>query len=132
MRGAAPSVIPTLRYQDPAKAISWLCEAFGLTEAFVARTDDGSVAHAQLTYGTGMVMLGPASDGEDGRLAVPHGPAWIYVVVDDVDAHHERAVAAGAEIIQEPREEDYGGKGYAARDFEGNVWSFGGYRPEMS
>ncbi|MEU6715868.1 VOC family protein [Nonomuraea purpurea] len=131
MSGPSPTIIPTLRYRDPAKAVAWLVDAFGFTEAFVAKGDDGSVGHAQLVHGTGMVMLGPVSDGSDDRLAAAHGPAWIYVIVDDIEAHYEQAKAAGAELIRQLQEEGYGGKGYAVYDFEGNVWSFGTYHPEM-
>jgi uncharacterized glyoxalase superfamily protein PhnB len=76
-----------------------------------------------------MVMLGSTSDGSDGRLALESGPAWLYVVVDDPDAHHRRAVAAGAEVVQPLTDEDYGSRGYTVRDPEGNVWSFGTYQP---
>ena len=135
MAGTPPSVIPTLRYRDAPGAIRWLVDVFGLTESFVAPGPDGTIAHAQLVIGTGMVMLSSESDGSDGRLAVPHGPTWLYVVLDseeDLAAHYKRATAAGAEILQPLRAEDYGGSGYTARDQEGNVWSFGTYRPEMS
>ena len=74
-------------------------------------------------------MLGEASDGGDGRLDETSARQWLYVVVEDPDAHHERAVAAGAQIVRAMRDEEYGSRGYTARDPEGNVWSFGTYRP---
>ena len=58
-------------------------------------------------------------------------PASIYVIVDDADAHHDRAVAHGAEVVFPLKDEDYGGRDYTARDPEGNLWSFGTYRPEV-
>ncbi|HUF02532.1 MAG TPA: VOC family protein [Gaiellaceae bacterium] len=54
----------------------------------------------------------------------------MYVIVADVDGHYERARSAGAEIVRELKDTDYGSRGYMARDSEGNLWSFGTYRPE--
>ena len=56
---------------------------------------------------------------------------WLYLVVSDPDAHHARAVDAGAEVVIPLRDEEYGSRGYSALDPEGNVWSFGTYRPEV-
>jgi len=125
--------IPTFRYRDPEKAIEFLVEAFGFDRHLVAM-DDGEVVHAQLTLGDGMVMLGAVGDDEYGRLfsAVEDGTpptSSAYVVVDDPYAHAERARAAGAEIVMEPTEQDYGGANYVARDPAGFVWSFGSYDP---
>jgi uncharacterized glyoxalase superfamily protein PhnB len=64
-----------------------------------------------------------------GSPEFPSGPSTIYVVVDDPDAHHDRARAAGAEIVRELTDQDYGSREYAARDPAGNVWSFGTYMP---
>jgi uncharacterized glyoxalase superfamily protein PhnB len=130
---ACPTVIPTLRYRDAPAAIRWLVEAFGFTEHLVVPGDNGHIAHAQLGWGDdGMVMLGSVSDGTDGRLPFDPGPSWVYVIVDDPDAHHARAVRAGAEIVQPLTDEDYGSRGYTARDPEGNLWSVGTYRPTRS
>ena len=127
---ALPTIYPALRYKDAPAAIRWLTTAFGLTERMVVPGPDDTIAHAQLAWGDGgMIMLGSTTDGGDGRLAEQVGPAWVYLVVDDPDTHHERAVAAGAEIVQPLTDEDYGSRGYTARDPEGNVWSFGTYQP---
>jgi uncharacterized glyoxalase superfamily protein PhnB len=131
---ATPAVIPFLRYADAPAAIDWLCEAFGFERQLVVPNDDGTIAHAELIYENGMVMLGSAREDQLGMKtarelgAVNQG---IYVVVDDTDAHYERAKAAGTEIVWEPRDEDYGSREYLCRDLEGNVWSFGTYRPEL-
>jgi len=126
------SMIPCLRYRDARAAIDWLTRAFGLTEAMVVAGSDDVIQHAELTWDNGMVMLGsePATD-EPGRLSWPSGSGSIYVIVDDPDAHHERAIAAGAEIVLPLQDEDYGSRGYTARDPEGNLWSFGTYRPVL-
>src|SRR5258705_6110653 len=123
-------VMATLRCKDAHAEVAFLRDAFGFkVHAIYPETCDEPVMHAELAYGNGIVMLGSMTDGSDGRLNLETGPAWIYVVVDDVPAHHGRAVEAGAEIVQEPKEEDYGGSGYTARDPEGNYWSFGNYTP---
>jgi uncharacterized glyoxalase superfamily protein PhnB len=124
-----PTVIPGLRYRDAPAAIRFLEEAFGLEQVMVVPGPGGSIAHAELRWRTGMVMLGSATDGTDGRMVIDSGPSMLYLVVDDPDAHHARAVAAGAEIVHALRDEDYGSRGYMARDPEGNIWSFGTYRP---
>jgi uncharacterized glyoxalase superfamily protein PhnB len=77
-------------------------------------------------------MLGSKGRGGvfDGAMK-DAGPAGVYVVVDDVDAHHQHAVDHGAEILMPPTDQDYGSRDYLARDTEGNIWSFGTYAPEI-
>jgi len=126
-------IIPALRYRNAAAAIDWLCQAFGFERKMVVPADGGRVAHAELTLGNGMIMLGDV-ETEYGRIvAAPTrgGPATqgIYVVVEDADAHYARAKAAGAEIVLDIKTQDYGGRDYTARDPEGHVWTFGTYDP---
>jgi uncharacterized glyoxalase superfamily protein PhnB len=128
------SVIPALHYKDAKAAIEFLCNAFGFTKHAVYEDKDGSIAHAQLTHGSGMIMLGSAKDTEYGKLLrrpseVGGVTMSVYVVVDDADAHFARARAAGAEITREPETPDYGGRDYTCKDPEGNVWTFGTYDP---
>ncbi|RMB81939.1 VOC family protein [Streptomyces shenzhenensis] len=130
--GGRPSIYPTLLYADAKAAIEQLTEAFGFTELSVYEGEDGSVVHAELVQGNGAVMLG--SKGRGGvfdTLMRDAGPAGVYIVVDDVDAHHQRAVDHGAEILLPPTDQDYGSRDYTARDAEGNIWSFGTYAPEI-
>jgi uncharacterized glyoxalase superfamily protein PhnB len=121
------SIYPTLRYRDPRAAVEFLTSAFGLTIAHLSDNPDGTVGHVELSWGDGVVMLGT-------KAAEP-GP-WdtercvLYLVVDDPDAHHDRAVAAGATVIMELTDQPYGSREYAAADPEGNVWSFGTYQPK--
>ncbi|MEU8462925.1 VOC family protein [Streptomyces sp. NPDC029003] len=127
-----PTVFPTLLYRDAKAAIRLLTEAFGFTQLAVYEGDDGAVMHAELSYGGGAVMLG--SKGRGGafdRAMADAGPSGVYVVVDDVDAHHRRAVEHGVEILMEPTDQEYGSRDYMARDGEGNVWSFGTYAPQV-
>lgn len=126
-------IIPALRYRNAAAAIDWLCTAFGFSKKMVVPGEGGRVAHAELTLGNGMIMLGDV-ETEYGRLVV--APSYgeqvaqgIYVVVEDVDAHYARAKAANAEIVIDIKTQDYGGRDYTARDLEGHVWTFGTYDP---
>ena len=129
--GGRPSVYPTLRYADARAAIKQLTEAFGFTELAVYEGEDGLVAHAELAQGNGAVMLGSkGTDSAYDKVMKDAGPSGVYVVVDDVDAHHRRAVEHGAEILMPPTDQDYGSRDYMARDAEGNVWSFGTYAPD--
>jgi uncharacterized glyoxalase superfamily protein PhnB len=127
-----PNIFPALRYADANAAIEWLKSAFGFEEKAVYRSEDGVVNHAELQLAGGLIMLGQFR--EDGWLGggVPdalRSTQSLYVVVDDPDAHHDRAKAAGAEIVRELIDEDYGSREYSARDLEGNLWSFGTYDP---
>ncbi|KOU19369.1 MULTISPECIES: VOC family protein [Streptomyces] len=127
-----PSICPTLVYRDAKAAIKLLTEAFGFSQVAVYEGDDGSVVHAELAYGNGVVMLGSKGRGGAFDKAMEGaGPSGVYVVVDDVDAHHGRAVEHGVEILMGPTDQDYGSRDYMARDGEGNIWSFGTYAPQV-
>lgn len=126
MSPEAPTLYPSMRYRDAPAAIAFLKEAFAFEERVVYSNDDGTIAHAELRYGPSILMLG--SDRED-MYGKRGGLGWLYVAVDDPDAHCERARAAGAEITRELHDTDYGSRDYGARDPEGNMWNFGTYRP---
>jgi len=128
------SIIPALQYRDAKAAIDFLSKAFGFEKNAVYEAPDGSIAHAQLVLGNGMVMLGSVKDTEYSKLLVRPAAAGgvtmsTYVVVDDADAHFARAKAAGAPIVREPVTQDYGGRDYTCKDPEGHVWTFGTYDP---
>jgi uncharacterized glyoxalase superfamily protein PhnB len=120
------TIYPTFQYTDPRTAIEWLGAAFGFTAQQVHEGPDGSIAHAELTFESGMIMVGRRTGS---RVRPAPDDFAVYVAVDDIEAHHARATAAGAELVQPLRDTDYGTREYAARDIEGNVWSFGTYRP---
>lgn len=129
------TIIPCLRYRDAPAAIDWLCRAFGF-ERHAVYADGDTVHHAQLVFGNGMVMLGSADTASEWgrRIAQPGDIGGLEtqspcVVVADVDAHYARAVAAGAELVQDIADQDYGGRGYSCRDPEGHLWWFGSYDP---
>ena len=121
-----PSVYPTLRYDDPAAAIRFLTDTFGLIAGHVYTAPDGAVVHAELSWANGVIMLAPRGE-QPGPFDT--GKACLYLATDDPDAVHDRAVAAGATITQGLIDQDYGSREFAAVDPEGNVWCFGTYRP---
>jgi len=124
-----------MRYRDVAGAIAWLGRAFGFQEHHVVRCEDGSILYAVLTFANAMIMLGSVRSTEfDGLMKQPDeiGGAETqscYFVVDDAAAHCAAAKAAGAAIVLDVKEYDYGGQGYSCRDPEGHIWSFGTYDP---
>jgi uncharacterized glyoxalase superfamily protein PhnB len=137
MSKADPTITPMLSYEDVASAIPWLERAFGFRERMRMANDDGTVGHAELTLGDGVVMLGnPGPDYRSPRhhaetceaarrwSAVPYVIDGLHVVVDDVAAHFERARAAGARILSEPQDEAYGERIYRVEDLEGHRWMF--------
>jgi len=127
------SVYPCLAYQDAPAAIDWLGRAFGLSPLIVVPGTDGKVEHAELAIGSAVVMMGSEKEGPMGFRSPKSlgGPTHaVYICLDEVDALYERARAAGAEIVQTIQDEDYGSRGYGARDPEGHLWYFGTYAPE--
>ncbi len=129
------SVVPCLRYRDAPAAIAWLCRAFGFEQQLVVPNEDGSIAHAQLSFGNGMVMLSSIFDTEFGRLMTQpdeqgqRNSQTCYLVVADADAVYRRAREVGAVIVLDIKDEDYGGRGFTCRDPEGHLWSLGTYDP---
>jgi uncharacterized glyoxalase superfamily protein PhnB len=122
------NIYPTLKYKDARAAIDFLEKAFGFERHAVYDGENGGVAHAELRFDSEMVMLGSRGEGDE-LFNRSEGSSSVYLVVGDPDAHHERAKEAGAEIVRGLRDEDYGSRGFTARDPEGNLWSFGTYRP---
>ena len=126
------TMYPFVRYRDARAAIDWLGRAFGLEARGVYPGPGDTIAHAELGFGGSVLMLGSAKDDNFGlKPARELGGAnqGIYMVVPDIEAHYSRAREAGAEMVYELRSTEYGSREYAARDLEGNLWSFGTYKP---
>ena len=129
------TVIPCLRYRDAPAAIEWLCGTFGFEKQLVIPNEDGTIAHAQLSFGNGMIMLGSAKTTDFGRFMKQPDEIGgaetqtAYVVAADPDAIYSRAKAAGAVIELDIKDEDYGGRGFTCRDLEGHLWTIGSYDP---
>ena len=128
-------IIPTMRYKDAPSAIEWLCKAFGFEKHLVVPGENGTIAHAQLSFGNAMIMLGSENDNEYGKLLrTPKDLNGLntqapYIVVEEIDKHYQGAITAGAEIVMDIKDEDYGGRGYSCKDPEGYLWNFGSYNP---
>ena len=131
--GKSP-VIASMRYRDAPAAIDWLCRVLGFSRQLIVPGDHGAITHAQLVLGDGMIMLGSERDDAYGKLMRTPGAdrrntQSVYVVVDDPHAVHDRATAAGAEIVSPLERPEYGGVFFACRDPEGHVWNVGSYDP---
>jgi PhnB protein len=126
-------VTPYLLYEDSDAAVDFLTSAFGFTEKYRMTDDEGRVNHAEVVIGgDGVVMLGtPGSDYKNPR-GLGGKTQQIYVYVDDVDAHYERAKAAGAKITREPEDQFYGDRNYGVEDPEGHEWYFGTHVRDVS
>lgn len=129
------TVIPCLRYRNAPAAIEWLCQAFGFEKQLVVPGENGMIAHAQLGFGNGMIMLGSTSDTVFGRLMKQPDEVGgaetqsAYLIVTDADAIYAQAKAAEAKIAIDIKDESYGGRGFSCYDPEGHLWNFGTYDP---
>jgi uncharacterized glyoxalase superfamily protein PhnB len=128
------TVIPGLRYRNAPAAIEWLCDNLGFTKHLVVPDEEGGIAHAQLTLGNGMIMLGSVRDNEFGKLMRQPDECGgetqsSYLVVEDVDGVYNKVKAAGGEMVVDINDPEYGGRGFSCRDLEGHIWSVGTYNP---
>jgi uncharacterized glyoxalase superfamily protein PhnB len=130
-KAPVPQVWPTLRARDARALIRFLVDAFGFEEV-VVYGDGDRVDHAQLSWPPGGgIMLGTArQEGDGDHWPLKPGTFGGYVVTDEPDALFARATAAGATVLQELHDTDYGSRDFAVRDPEGNYWTFGTYRGE--
>lgn len=133
MNSSKGNIIPAIRYKNAPAALDWLCEAFGFERRLVVPGEPGTIAHAQLTLGNGMIMVSSVSDDEFGNRTMAPVDGRVtqspYVIVADVDAHYKQAKAAGAEIVLEISDQPHNQRMYSARDPEGHLWNFGRYDP---
>ncbi len=115
-------ISPYLYYDDGVAALEFLADAFGFQERMRHVDQDGTLRHGEMQFGTSVVMLASVPNSTPDALG--GATAGIYVTVDDVDAHCERARAAGAVIEGEPEDKPYGARMYGARDPSGHHWWF--------
>ena len=130
------TVIPGLRYRNAMEMIEWLCRAFGFEKQAVYAGPDGVVMHSQLTFGNGMIMVGsvnnrtPLSNLEKQPEEIGGAETQTpYLVVSDIDAIYASAKIAGAKMVIDLQEKDYGGKAFSCSDPEGHVWHVGNFDP---
>ena len=117
-------IIPYIFYRDVPKALEWLARAFGFKEEMRTGTPSGGT-HGEMSLNGQRIMMGQGA--KDWGMVSPHeatlATMGVFIYLDDVDAHHARAQAAGAEIVHQPRNESYG-RTYTARDLDGHPWFF--------
>jgi uncharacterized glyoxalase superfamily protein PhnB len=114
------TVLPVLAYADVRAAVEWLSRAFGFTE----RLQIGD-HRSQLSIGEGAVVIAAKSVSPDAAPGQVRGAAYsVMIRIPDVDAHHERALRAGARIVASPADYPYGERQYTAEDLEGQLWTF--------
>ncbi len=131
------TLIPALQYKDAPAAIEWFCAVLGFKQKLVVPAGPQGIAHAQLTLGSGMIMLSSFSDTEYSKLVTTVTEAGgkntqtclLYIADTEIEAHYNQAVAAGAEVLVSLRSEEYGGRYYSVKDPEGHLWSIGSYDP---
>lgn len=132
-----PRISPGIYYRDAARMIDWLCSAFGFELQMKVEGEGGRIEHSELVYGGGLIMVGEELAGEARRFETDRlsplnarcNTQNLMVYVDDVDAHCAAARAAGARIVAEPEDHDYGAaywcdRAYGAVDPEGHLWWF--------
>jgi PhnB protein len=128
-----PRITPYLLYEDVAAALEWLARAFGFEEHGERfTTPEGTVSHAAMKLGDGVVMMGCPGPSYRNPKRLGQATQHLYIYVEDVDAHFERARAAGADILQEPKDQFYGDRTYAASDPEGHSWYFSQHVRDVS
>ncbi len=140
MEQATPksNIIPGMRYRDAYAAIDWLCNVLGFERHLVVPGDaEGSVAHAQLVLGNGMIMLGSFSEDIPDNVVVASTADGMltqsaYIIVGDIEGCYERVKAAGANVTMELTHQHYGGSLFSVRDPEGQLWNIGTYDPWAS
>lgn len=117
-------ISPYLYYEDVDAALDWLARAFGFQEFERMRGGDGKTMHAAMKHGDAVIMMGHPGPDYKNPKHLGQTTQSLYVNVDDVDAHYEQAKAAGARIIEEPKDQFYGDRRYGAEDPEGHQWYF--------
>jgi uncharacterized glyoxalase superfamily protein PhnB len=133
-----PRISSAIFYEDAARAIDWLCSAFGFEVRLRIEGAGGRIEHSELTFGDGLIMVGSARGRSNREGGLPcesprslggANTQALCVVVDDADAHAAHARSAGAKILEEPKTTDYGeeywtDRNYRAEDLEGHQWFF--------
>ena len=132
-----PRMSASVFYQDPKAAIDWLCRAFGFEVRLKVEGEGGSIAHSELTFAEAVVMVGDVASQREPWQSSYRSPLQLdggvtqalAFYIDDVDGHYQRASAAGAKTVREPRTDDYGAgywvdRTYGVTDPEGHLWWF--------
>ena len=125
------TLLPHVRYRDVVVAMDWLTKAFGFSEHY-RYGDPAEISGAQMRCGKGWIMVKKAEAGSSSPAELGYGTQSLTIFVGDLEAHYQRAKAAGAKILEEPHETVYGEFQYAAEDFEGHHWLFSKHAHDLS
>jgi len=137
MASTTGNIIPALQYENAPAAIEWLCKVMGFQKHLVVPAGENKIAHAQLTLGTGMIMLSSINDTDYSKHMTTPAKAGdkntqsslIFVADNEIEAHFQNAKNQGASFLVALRSEEYGGRYYSLKDPEGHLWSIGSYDP---
>jgi uncharacterized glyoxalase superfamily protein PhnB len=124
MSYTTPRITPYLLYADLEGALTWLARAFGFQERLRDKNPEGRLVHAEMELGDGVIMMGCPGPQFMNPKRLGHVTQYLYVRVDDIDKHFERAVQAGAVVLEKPADQHYGDRRYGAEDPEGHRWYF--------
>jgi uncharacterized glyoxalase superfamily protein PhnB len=124
-RDMPTTINPVVHYRALDAGARFLVETFGFVQHAAHKADDGSLQYVELSLNGAPLGLGPHIEGS----MFDTGPAVLYISLDEVDSMHERALAADAEILMAPTDQEYGSRDFVAKDHEGNVWCFDTYQP---
>jgi uncharacterized glyoxalase superfamily protein PhnB len=119
------TISPVVHFRDLAAGARFLVDTFGFDEREATKGPDGELVYVELSLDGVALGVGPTAEGSMFDL----GPTAVYISLDEVDSMYQRAVAAGAEILMPPTDQDYGSRDFVAKDPEGNLWCFGTYQP---
>lgn len=124
---ARPTFISAVFYDDPFAALDWLEQAFRFQRTMVITNPDGTLGHSEMSFGDGVIMVGgPWADwiGTPGSTGGRNTQNLHVQLERDIDAHHDRVVGVGGEIVRRLEDQFYGDRTYSVRDPQGHVWSF--------
>lgn len=127
-----PRIYPTFRFRDALSVLDWFTDVLGF-EIREKHVENDRLAHAELAFGSSMIMMGEAADDFFGAIVGwpgDQGGKSVYVAVDEVDALFAKVKTSGVVIEQAPTERPYGSREFICRDPGGNVWCFGTYWPK--
>ncbi|MBY6155612.1 VOC family protein [Vannielia litorea] len=125
----APRIYPTFRFTDADAMHRWFTGTLGFTE-LMRTPETGTIEHAELAFGSSVIMIGQARDDAFAAKSPPPGGSVTYIAVDDPDALHATVVTSGTEIVEPPTDRDYPSREFIARDPDGNLWCFGTWYPK--
>jgi uncharacterized glyoxalase superfamily protein PhnB len=119
------TINPVVHFRDVGAGAQFLTKAFGFAQHAAHKDPEGVTQYVEMSLNGAPLGFGPKADGS----IFDTGPSVVYISLDEVDSMHDRAVAAGVEILMQPTDQSYGSRDFVAKDHEGNIWCFGTFHP---